>query len=54
MINQENSMLQIEGTYFVIGSIDNILKNESKNKNDLSSSSRSKTQSRINRSKLIS
>ena len=33
--------------------MDNILKNESKNKNDLSSSSRSKTQSRINRSKLI-
>ncbi len=28
-------------TYFVIGSIDNILKNESTNKNDLMSSSRS-------------
>ena len=27
-------------TYFVIGSIDNILKNESTNKNDLRSSSR--------------
>ena len=50
----ENSMLQIEGHNFFIGSTDNILKNESTNKNDLSSSSRSKTQSRINRSKLIS
>ena len=49
----ENSMLQIEGHNFFIGSTDNILKNESTNKNDLSSSSRSPTQSRINSSKLI-
>ena len=35
MINQENSMLQIEGHNFFIGANDNILKNESTNKNDL-------------------
>ena len=49
----ENSMFQIEGHNFFISSTDNILKNESTNKNDLSSSSRSPTQSRINNSKLI-
>jgi len=49
----ESSMLQIEGHNFFIGANDNILKNESTNKNDLSSSSRSPTTSRINNSKLI-
>jgi hypothetical protein len=34
-------MLQIEGHNFFIGANDNILKNESTNKNDLMSSSRS-------------
>ena len=34
-------------TYFVIDSKDNLLKNEITNKNDLSSSSKSTTQSRI-------